>query len=89
MDRDLLTAQGSASRLMPLPQPTAAPAGLDQDAESDLRPHRSPSPDGQSELAPKDGAWLETQMPTATQQTRNVLQFDAGHNHARSEPGGE
>ena len=74
---------------MPWPQPTTAPTGLDQSAESDLHPLRSPSPDDQSELAPINGAWLETRMPTATQQTRNVLQFDGGHRHARGEAGGE
>ena len=74
---------------MPWPQPVTAPTELDQGAESDLHPRRSPSPDGQSELAPTDGAWLETRMPTATQQTSNVLQFDAGHSHARNETGGE
>ena len=74
---------------MPWPQPVTAPTERDQGAESDLHPRRSPSPDGQSELAPTDGAWLETQMPTATQETSNLDQFDPGHSHARNQAGGE
>ena len=54
---------------MPWLQPTTAPTELDQGAESDLHLLSSPSPDGQSELAPTDGVWPETRMPTATQQT--------------------